>query len=120
MKSNFYIAILFVLGFAAVSCSKNTFEAEDLQPVEKSKFVTFNKDIKPLFAVRCSPCHTEGGDRVNKWTDYNTTKTLLTGIVGRIIKEPSDPLFMPKNGKKLNKEEMTLFNKWVDDGLLEK
>ena len=120
MKSSNCLKIVFVLSISTLSCSKNAFQVEDLQPVEQSKFVTFKKDIKPLFSTRCAPCHTAGGDRVNKWDDYNTTKSLITGIIGRVKKESNDILFMPKNGVKLNKEEMALLNKWIEDGVLEK
>ena len=117
MKKLILYAILLLL-FTA--CSEKTVQEIDTQIVAQSKFTTFNKDIKPLFSIRCAPCHTTGGDRNNKWDDYNTTKTLITGIIGRVIKTPDNSLFMPKNGVKLNDTEMDLLNKWIDNGLLEK
>jgi hypothetical protein len=103
----------------AMACKKNK-TISVIEPDVNSKFVTFNKDIKPLFNNKCAPCHVENGDRNNKYNDYNTAKTLITGIIGRVIKPKSDPLFMPKNGEKLNATELALLNKWIDDGLLEK
>lgn len=106
--------------FSMVACSEKTVQDIGVQVATQSKFTTFNKDIKPLFASRCAPCHTAGGDRNNKWDDYNTSKTLITGIIGRVIKTPDNILFMPKNGVKLNDAEMDLLNKWINDGFLEK
>ena len=111
-----YATLLFLL----TACSEKTVQEIDTQIAAQSKFTTFNKDIKPLFSIRCAPCHTTGGDRNNKWDNYNTTKTLITGIIGRVIKTPDNSLFMPKNGVKLNDAEMDLLNKWINDGLLEK
>ncbi len=103
----------------AMACTKTTPEPA-LEAVEVSKFVTFNKDIKPLFSARCAPCHTAAGDRINKYDDYNTVNSLITGIIGRIKKEPTDLLFMPKNGIKISVQEMALINQWIADGQLEK
>jgi hypothetical protein len=120
MKHHQLIFTIIALGLMILSCKENTIKPTDNETVTTSKFVTFNKDIKPMFVLKCSPCHAEGGDRNNKYVEYNTAKTLITGIIGRIKKDVSDPLFMPKNGTKLNKTEMDLVNKWIDDGLLEK
>ena len=120
MKKYQFIATIIVFGFMILSCKENTIKPSETEPIVESGAVTFNKNIKPMFTAKCSPCHADGGDRNNKYVDYNTAKTLITGIIGRIIKESSDPLFMPKNGTKLNKAEMDLVNKWIDDGLLEK
>lgn len=89
-------------------------------PDESTTSVTYNRQIKPMLLSRCSPCHVAGGDRVNKWDNYNTTKTLITGIMGRVTRDPSDLLFMPKNGNKLTSDELKLLYKWIEDGLLEK
>ncbi len=120
MKHRQYIFAIIAIGFMILSCKENTIKPIEFEPIILGGLVTFNKDIKPMFTSKCSPCHADGGDRNNKYVDYNTAKTLITGIIGRIKKESSDPLFMPKNGIKLNKTEMDLVNKWIDNGLLEK
>ena len=121
MKKYQCIATIIVFGFMILSCKENTIKPTEIESItQEGGLITFNKNIKPMFTAKCSPCHADGGDRNNKYVDYNTAKTLITGIIGRIIKESLDPLFMPKNGTKLNKAEMDLVNKWIDDGLLEK
>ena len=120
MKHLNHIFAMFITGMIIFSCKESPVKAEEIVPIAQSGFVTFNKDIKPMFVLKCSPCHAEGGDRVNKYVEYNTAKTLITGIIGRITKENTDQLFMPKNGVKINPTEMKLINKWIDDGLLEK
>ncbi len=119
MKTYKFISVLASIMVAAMACSKNN-PAPNLEVAAPDKVITFDKHIKPLFADRCAPCHLAGGDRVNKYDDYKTVSTLITGIVGRIIKQPTDALFMPKNGRKLTESEMLLINRWIADGQLEK
>jgi uncharacterized membrane protein len=113
-------SIKFLFLFLLIGCSKKSMILEDINPVPIDAIITFNKHIKPLFSSKCSPCHTAGGDRNNKYDEYNTSKTLITGIIGRIKKEANETLFMPKNGTKLTKEQMDLVNRWINDGFLEK
>lgn len=120
MKHYQFISIILILGLTILSCKEKTVEPIESEPIAQNGLVTFSKDIKPMFILKCSPCHADGGDRNNKYVDYNTSKTLITGIIGRITKDISDPLLMPKNGPKLNKIELDLVNKWINDGLLEK
>ncbi len=90
------------------------------EAVPETSPITFNGSIRPLFTQKCGPCHIVGGERVNKYNDFNTVVTLLTGVQGRIKRDISDPLVMPKGGPKLSNKEMLLFDAWVKDGLLEK
>jgi hypothetical protein len=121
MKQSKSIFVIIVFVLFIFSCKENNVKPTEIEPlIEDGSIITFNKDIKPMFIIKCSPCHAAGGDRVNKYVEYNTSKTLITGIIGRITKDVSDPLFMPKNGTKLNKTEMDLVNQWIKDGLLEK
>ena len=120
MKRISHIFSILVTGITILSCKESSMKTDEIVPISQSGFTTFNKDIKPMFVLKCSPCHAEGGDRVNKYVEYSTAKTLITGIIGRITKENTDPAFMPKNGVKINPTEMKLINKWIDDGLLEK
>jgi hypothetical protein len=112
------VFILILLNIS--SCSKNSITNSELTPEEASKVVTFNKNIKPLLTDKCSPCHTDKGERVNKYVEYNTAKTLLTGIMGRVTRASNDPLLMPQGGPRLSQAQIDLLNKWIDDGLLEK
>jgi hypothetical protein len=55
--------------------------------------VTFNKDVKPIFEAKCSPCHLPGatGDSASiyKWNDYTTAKNNIDTI---LISVKLDPL----------------------------
>lgn len=81
--------------------------------------VTFMTNIKPLLTASCTPCHMTGGANPNKWDDYATTKTKITGIIDRVQRETTAAGFMPKGGSKLSAENIALLKKWVTDGLLE-
>jgi hypothetical protein len=115
--------LLFVILTGIASCVKIDVEPDDTQipsTTPKNQIATFDRDIKPIFLTKCAPCHLENGDRVNKWNNYTTVKTYITGIMGRVTREVTDPLLMPKNGPKLSNAEINLLKKWIDDGLLEK
>ncbi len=112
------IFLMCILTFM-LSCKSMEPVPEEDSLVTSSK-ITFTKNIQPLIRDKCAPCYVSGGDRSNKYDDYNTLSTLVTGVIGRVIKEKTDPLFMPKNGVKLTTTELNLLRKWIDDGLLEK
>ena len=121
MNSNQNLLLLyFFISILILSSCKST----DPTPIEdniiSSGPITFVKHIQPLIRDKCAPCHVSGGDRSNKYDDYNTLNTLITGVIGRVIKDKNEPLFMPKNGEKLNTKEMALLRKWIADGQLEK
>ena len=98
------------------------------EPPEK---VTFDDDIKPLLARRCSTCH--NSDRTE--ADLNVTDFIALmqgGGSGEVI-EPfsSDDSFlvklvthedspeMPPSGNKIPDAEIRLLKQWVDQGALE-
>jgi hypothetical protein len=118
-KSTRFLGFL-IVGIFIFSCSETSPKPSETATADVDKIITFDKNIKPLFTARCSPCHLKGGDRSNKYDDYNTCKTLITGIMGRVRKEQNEPLYMPKNGTKLSKSEMETLNRWIEDGLLER
>lgn len=112
MKTKFFFptVLLAVLFFA--SCSKE----EEPTPVVK---VTYNKDIKPIFVAKCSPCHLAGGANPNKWEDFTTVKNKIDVIIDRVNREATATGFMPRNGTKLPADQLALIAKWKTDGLLE-
>ncbi len=89
-------------------------------PLDKNVIVTFDKNIKPLLKITCSPCHFPGGGRANTWDNYSKTKNLITGIIERVEKDPANNAFMPKGGSPLTTNQVAILKKWIDDGLLEK
>ncbi len=121
MKRCTLLLAIAALAFGAISCSSTPAQQYiEPQPIDPNAPVTFERNIKALITTKCAPCHTQGGNRNNKWDNYTNLKTQITGVMGRVRKEPDDPLFMPKNGSKLTKEEMDLLNRWIDEGLLER
>lgn len=121
MKTKTCFVLLLICALAVVSCSDAKMQyIDDSQPLDPNAPVTFERNIKKLIVGKCSPCHLQGGDRNNKWDNYTNLKTQITGVMGRVRKIPSDPLFMPKNGEKLTDAEMNLLNRWIDGGLLER
>lgn len=111
---------ILILAVSILSCKKGKVSPSKDALITEDKILTFNKNIQPLIRDKCSPCHVAGGDRGNKYDDYNTFKTLVTGVIGRVIKPKSDPLFMPKNGEKLTENQIATIKLWMDQGYLEK
>jgi hypothetical protein len=81
--------------------------------------VTYTANIKPLLTTSCAPCHLAGGGNPNKWDNYATTKSKISGIINRVSRESNAAGFMPQGGSKLSAENIALLNQWVTDGLLE-
>lgn len=122
MKTNIPIAVLFFAQFFFACKEKEVIPSDVVaaNPPPKIGIITFDKDIKPLLAISCTPCHQPGGGRANTWDTYIKTKTFITGIIERVEKEPNNNGFMPKDGKKMADPDIALLKKWIDDGLLEK
>lgn len=81
--------------------------------------VTYANNIKPLLTASCSPCHVSGGINPNKFDNYATAKSKITGILDRVQRASTASGFMPQGGTKLSAENIALLKKWVADGLLE-
>jgi uncharacterized membrane protein len=116
MKTKLFIltALLAVVIFNA--CNKD----ED----SSAGKVTFNKDVKPIFEAKCSPCHLPGavGDSasINKWNNYTTAKNHIDTILIAVKLNPGESGFMPYNRTKLPSETIAVLDQWLADGLLEK
>jgi len=115
MKTRIFALVVTSAFLFLNSCTKD----EDPEPVAVTK-VTFVKDVKPILAASCTPCHMAGGINPNKFDDYTTTKSKISSILDRVQREPSAAGFMPAGGAKLSASTITTLNKWVTDGLLEK
>lgn len=79
---------------------------------------TFNTDIQPLIASKCTPCHVAGGSQQN-FTVYNNAKTKITSILDRIQRAQGSAGAMPQGGPALSTAEINLIKKWQTDGLKE-
>ncbi len=83
------------------------------EPVKASEVVSYKKDIQPIFANRCTSCHTPTGF-LPDWMDYQTASAMAEGIKTRVVVKKDMPMGFP-----MPDEERELVRKWVDGGALE-
>jgi hypothetical protein len=80
--------------------------------------VTFEKDIKSIIVDKCVSCHTSPED----YSSYAVAKSLMSepnyDMLDRINRTNNSRMPKPPNPP-LSAGEKELFNKWLDDGLLE-
>jgi len=83
--------------------------------------VTYTADIVPLLQSKCSPCHlpSKGGFKAN-FENYELAKKYGPDMLARVQLNPGERGFMPFKHEKLSLEEIEVFTKWIDRGLLEK
>lgn len=98
------------------ACNSNE-KSDVISPPDK---VTYERDIKPILATSCIPCHFPGGVSPYKWDNYEAVKYKIALIIERVNKEPGAKNFMPKDGTKLSPESIAILRKWVTDGTREK
>ncbi|MDB5307329.1 MAG: Planctomycete cytochrome [Gemmataceae bacterium] len=100
-----------------------------LAPPSSSEGVSFDRDVKPIFAARCSSCHgpdkQRGGLRLDRKTDAfaggDSGAALIPGKPGEslLLKrvESTDPaLRMPPKGDPLTAAEQAALRAWVEQG----
>jgi len=119
MKKTLF-AITLLLVFVIAACSKKTAPGKTAE-VPKVMSTTYAVEILPLVQARCSPCHlpTKGGNKASFET-YASAKTYGADMLVRVNLNPGQRGFMPFKHPKLSEQEIAVFKKWVDDGLLEK
>lgn len=114
MKKLFIVAVL-AMAIAFQFCS----------PSKKAKTVvvpklTYEADIKPLIATKCTPCHLPPEGRKEPLNSYAATKTYIDEMVVRIKMNPGEKGYMPFKKPKLSDSLIHVFEQWKTDGLLEK
>lgn len=115
MKSIFFVVILISVAFFA-GCSKKNSPG-------KSKFIptTYTINVAPLIQAKCTPCHLPSkGGRKADFETYESSKKYGADMLVRIQLNPGDRGFMPFKHEKLPSEEIVIFKKWVEQGMLEK
>jgi hypothetical protein len=82
---------------------------------------TYMVDVLPLIQLKCGPCHlrSRGGVKAN-FENYKTAKKNGVAMLERIQLPDGKKKYMPLKNPRLSTEEIAVFKKWVDDGLLEK
>lgn len=83
--------------------------------------VTYETDVKPLLAGKCTPCHFPANGGNKKALDtYAAAKADLDDIVHRVELNPTDRGFMPFRKAKLSDSTIAVLKQWKADGMLEK
>ncbi len=113
--------ILYVfLSLSAFLSFKSCNETEKPKVISPPDKVTYERDIKPILAASCIPCHFQGGISPYKWDNYEAVKYKISLIIDRVNKDQGARKFMPKDGTKLSPETIATLRKWVTDGTLER
>lgn len=73
--------------------------------------VTYDK-VLPLFQSKCSACH-NASSAVPNWMNYTAAAAKTVQLRDRVLVKKNMPL-----GGKLSDEELSLLEKWLDDGAL--
>jgi uncharacterized membrane protein len=114
-KTNLLLSVL-ALSAVIISCKK------DEEPViPKTTFA----DVAKITTINCVPCHLANSGanfeaRKKHVDNYLIAKDLATTMLDRIKRDPTAAGFMPRGKAKLTDAEIATFQKWIDDGLLEK
>jgi Flp pilus assembly protein TadD len=86
---------------------------------------TYSKDIAPIVAQRCAPCHHAGGSAPFALVDYESIRTR-----GRLVRSAVQKRFMPPwlpepgdvalaGDRHLTDPEIAAFERWIDAGMPE-
>lgn len=115
MNRNILLLIVMVSIFVFVACTQKA------SPGKTIVKTNYQADIIPLLQARCSPCHlpTKGGRKAD-FENYEAAKKYAADMVTRVLRNPGEKGFMPFKGAKLPEEEISVFKKWVEQGMLEK
>lgn len=104
-------------------------EVQALEPGDDSSQINFDKQIRPLFQKYCYQCH--GPDKQKNGLRLDQKDAALKGgdlgqaiVPGQSSKSPlyryiaglESEMVMPPKGPRLSKDEITLVQKWIDQG----
>lgn len=108
------ITLFLILILTLISCNKS-----DLVQDVNTK-ITYQKDIKPLIAGSCIPCHLPPDGFKTFFNTYDVTKSNIDEMIRRIQLPRADTLSMPWRRPALTNIQIQKFIQWKIDGLLEK
>ncbi len=114
MKKMFFYLTIAALAIFAACAKKNN-------PAKTPVTTTYTMDVAPLIQAKCSPCHipSRGGNKAS-FENHGSAIKYGAEMVTRIHLNPGERGFMPFKNPKLSVEDMAVFKKWVDGGMLEK
>jgi hypothetical protein len=119
MKNLFPIPFLF-LAFGLAFCTSSKKTTANSTSTTKTASVTYLKDIQPIVANTCAPCHFPPDGNKKPLNDYESVKSEINDIITRIQLNPGDRGFMPARHPKLPEASIQAFVKWKEEGLAEK
>ncbi|MCB0661984.1 MAG: hypothetical protein KDC24_04550 [Saprospiraceae bacterium] len=81
--------------------------------------VSYERDVAPIIAERCSPCHFPDKGKKKFLDTYSAVKTNIDDIIGRIQLDPSKLEFMPFKSKKepLSDSLIQVIVQWKEGGM---
>ncbi len=91
----------------------------------KSKAVTFNKDIAPIFFKSCAECHRPGEAAPFSALSYKDVRPWAKSIREKVVSKQMPPWHADphvgqfKNNRSLTPAEIDLITAWVDGGAVE-
>ena len=97
----------------------NCHSTKKLASVEPPK-LTYESTMHATIISNCSPCHIAGKGNKKPYDNFANTSQDIDEILRRIKSNPTDRGFMPFKHDKLSDSTIAIFQKWKDDGLLEK
>ena len=123
----------FCFAWTLILCATHVAPAAAQQPktpVKAATSVDFGRDIQPIFAMRCYPCHSSKV-QMNEFRLDRKEDALRGGASGALAIIPGnspdsllikyvsglDPkIVMPPNGPRLTPEQIALLRTWIDRG----
>jgi hypothetical protein len=109
--------IMVVMVFSYCTHTKKATASAPVAPVK----LTYEGDLKPLIAGKCTPCHipADGGSK-KPFATYVAVKADIDDMIHRISLNPGEHGYMPSRKPKLSDSTIMVFKQWKTDGMLEK
>ncbi len=114
MKS-FCILLILSIGIVFQFCTSTKKIQSQTQPV-----ISYQKDIQPVIATSCTPCHIPSKGNKKPLDTYVAAKENIDDMIARIQKNPEERGFMPFKHPKLPDSTIQKFVQWKSEGLVEK
>lgn len=118
MKYSLVVLVIFTIILLG-ACSKKTGNSKSAAELPKEKATLYTADVLPLIQAKCSPCHlpTKGGFKAD-FENHESAKKFGAEMLVRVQLNPGEKGFMPFKNAKLSAEEIAVFKKWLNGGML--
>jgi hypothetical protein len=120
MKKAILLASLIAGAFCLQYCSHTKKTEAPVAKVVQVPKLTYEANVKPLLAVKCTPCHFPPKGNKTPYDNYASVKTDIDEIIRRTSLNSGERGFMPMRNPKLSDSSMAVLKQWKADGLLEK